>query len=45
MNNGAETTAFPTGARFFVANNEGRWEIVEFYDYESIREWEASQGN
>ncbi|MBQ9047863.1 MAG: hypothetical protein IJ120_08175 [Solobacterium sp.] len=45
VNNGAETTAFPTGARFFVANNEGRWEIVEFYDYESIREWEASQGN
>lgn len=35
---------FPTGARFFVVNNEGRWEIAEFYDYESIHEWEVSQG-
>ena len=42
--NGADTTQFPTGARFFVVNNNGRMEIVEFYDYESIREWEEGQG-
>lgn len=40
-NNGASTSDFPTGARFFVINNNGRWEIAEFYDYESINEWEA----
>lgn len=39
--NGADVDDFPTGARFFVINNNGRWEIAEFYDYESIREWEA----
>lgn len=42
--NGADTSQFPTGARFFVVNNNGRWEIAEFYDYESIREWEEEQG-
>lgn len=42
--NGADTTNFPTGARFFVVDNNGRMEIVEFYDYESIREWEEEQG-
>ena len=41
VSNGADVDNFPTGARFFVINNNGRWEIAEFYDYESIREWEA----
>lgn len=43
--NGANTSNFPTGARFFVINNSGRWEIAEFYDNESIREWEAENSS
>ncbi len=43
--NGADTSNFPTGARFFVINNNGRWEIAEFYDYESINEWEAQNSS
>lgn len=43
--NGADTSKFPTGARFFVINNNGRWEIAEFYDYESINEWEAQNSS
>jgi len=38
--NGADTSKFPTAARFFLVKNDNRWEIAEFYDAESIREWE-----
>lgn len=38
--NGADTSKFPTAARFFLVKNNSRWEIAEFYDAESIREWE-----
>lgn len=41
--NAKDADRFPTGARFFVINNEGRYEIAEFYDIESIHEWEAKQ--
>ena len=42
--NGADTSKFPTGACFQVVNNNGRMEIAEFYDYESVREWEEENG-
>lgn len=38
------TSDFVSGARFFLVNNEGRWEIAEFYDYDSIHEWEVENG-
>ncbi|MBP3891871.1 MAG: hypothetical protein J6D29_06840 [Solobacterium sp.] len=41
--NSSDANSFPTGARFFVIDNDGRLEIAEFYDVESIKEWEASQ--
>ena len=38
------TSDFVNGARFFLVNNNGRWEIAEFYDYDSIHEWEVENG-
>ncbi len=38
------TSDFVDGARFFLINNNGRWEIAEFYDYDSIHEWEVENG-
>ena len=43
--NGADTAKFPTAARFFLVKNENRWEIAEFYDAESIREWEEQNAD
>ena len=39
-----DTEQFVDGARFFLVNNNGRWEIAEFYDYDSIHEWEVENG-
>ena len=39
-----DTSEFVSGARFFLVNNDGRWEIAEFYDYDSIHEWEVENG-
>ncbi len=38
------TSDFVSGARFFLIDNDGRWEIAEFYDYDSIHEWEVENG-
>ncbi len=35
------TEQFPNEGRFFVIYNTVRYEIAEFYDMDSIREWEA----
>lgn len=43
--NASDASNFPTEARFFVINNDGRLEIAEFYDMESIREWEAKNAS
>lgn len=37
-----DASSFPQGGQFIVALNDNRFEIVEFYDIESVREWEAN---
>ena len=41
----AEVEKFPTRARFYVVNHNGRWEIAEFYDLVSVEEWESTHGS
>ncbi len=37
-------TEFPHRMRFLVADHDGRFEIVEFYDMDSVEAWEAENG-
>lgn len=41
MSNSLDSSAFPTRMRFLVINNNGRFEIAEFYDMASVEEWES----
>ena len=40
-----DTTDFPNRMRFQVADHDGRFEIVEFYDMPSVEAWEAENGS
>ena len=44
-NGAADVENFPTRARFYVVNHNGRWEIAEFYDLVSVEEWESTHGS
>lgn len=45
MSSSIDSSAFPTRMRFQVVDNNGRLEVAEFYDMDSVEAWEASNGS
>jgi len=42
---GSAAESLPAEARFLIVDHDGRFEIAEFYDMDSVRAWEAEYGN
>ena len=45
MGSSVPSSNFVNEMRFQVVNHDGRFEIVEFYDMDSVRAWEAANGS